>query len=735
MQPSAYPLGGAPPERVAASPGTALACVEASSGRKRPIPAAPSAPAGGSGGGGGGVRLADISDEGWRTLRKHPYGFTDASVVASAPALGALAAALWRAPLAPPPPAAGAGSAPLSAPAIRVQRIHGVLFLDCAGASERAGGGGSGALPAAFIPVKRTLGRLRFLIALPAAALTRATGDAGAGVDVPLAPPAAADAPLASLPAYGILDAAAPADGGALAAALFLAGVHAGTAAAGGVGGPQAPLADTLGAAGLDLTRAVDKLHAACEWLKRQPLEGGVWRLAARVGVGGQRELALTAEAVEEGAGESGAGGAGGSVALVKREIVQGLLMAAGAPPPPPRAPAAAPAHAPAPAPHGIRPASTAPPPASTAPPPAAVKRPREGDEEGEPRRAGPGGGGNGGRPRREEGGAAAGVGAAPPPAASPPPPPPGPPPPVHLAIIVPFRDQPEQNRGEQLRRFAEHMPAFLRSAAVHPPLASFHIYVAEQSADGHKFNRGKTLNVGFTLAATAALRAAHGLSHLPAPTAFCFHDVDLLPGPPLGPWYAKHPYHPLHLGAAWSRYPYPIYVGGIITMSEAHVRATNGFPNNFWGWGGEDDEMYGRLGQNRLLPVVKTPPELAAVPGVVVDLEEELIRERGGERAGTSSKAGGRTEWRNMKKRENLQLHPTTWHSNGVCNVDFDVLATRGMGPLNAEGRADVTVFTVDLHAARDPMTQVQAPYVPGEVVQGGGGGGGGGGGRPGGR
>ena len=30
--------------------------------------------------------------------------------------------------------------------------------------------------------------------------------------------------------------------------------------------------------------------------------------------------------------------------------------------------------------------------------------------------------------------------------------------------------------------------------------------------------------------------------------------------------------------------------------MSEAHMKAINGFPNMFFGWGGEDDNLYQRL-------------------------------------------------------------------------------------------------------------------------------------------
>jgi predicted glycosyltransferase involved in capsule biosynthesis len=33
-------------------------------------------------------------------------------------------------------------------------------------------------------------------------------------------------------------------------------------------------------------------------------------------------------------------------------------------------------------------------------------------------------------------------------------------------------------------------------------------------------------------------------------------------------------------------------YFGGITSFSEIQFGKINGFPNNFWGWGGEDDEL-----------------------------------------------------------------------------------------------------------------------------------------------
>lgn len=37
-------------------------------------------------------------------------------------------------------------------------------------------------------------------------------------------------------------------------------------------------------------------------------------------------------------------------------------------------------------------------------------------------------------------------------------------------------------------------------------------------------------------------------------------------------------------------------YFGGVVSFSRDDFEAINGFPNTFWGWGGEDDEMYSRI-------------------------------------------------------------------------------------------------------------------------------------------
>jgi hypothetical protein len=136
--------------------------------------------------------------------------------------------------------------------------------------------------------------------------------------------------------------------------------------------------------------------------------------------------------------------------------------------------------------------------------------------------------------------------------------------------------------------------------------------------------------------------------------------------------------------------------------LSERDVRLSNGFPNNFWGWGGEDDEMFARLRDANLLPVEKVPSSVANTANIIEDLEETIIQERGGERAGTSVKDGGRAEWRNMLKHEGIDRHASTWRSNGINAVDFTVKKVRHVNN-------SVSIVLVDLHGERDDMSQKQ--------------------------
>tara|TARA_B110000285_G_scaffold235601_1_gene318535 strand:- start:39463 stop:40143 length:681 start_codon:yes stop_codon:yes gene_type:complete len=149
------------------------------------------------------------------------------------------------------------------------------------------------------------------------------------------------------------------------------------------------------------------------------------------------------------------------------------------------------------------------------------------------------------------------------------------------LCIIVPYRATTQPERKDQLINLIYGLSLQLPDA---------YIYIIEQY-DDQPFNRGALLNIGVKIA---------GLSKS---DIICFHDVDLLPHPDI-----VHEYTiPLpentvrHIGRAWKRYDTDMYLGGILMIRVSDFMRINGYPNDFWGWGGEDDELRDRINDHNM--------------------------------------------------------------------------------------------------------------------------------------
>ena len=131
------------------------------------------------------------------------------------------------------------------------------------------------------------------------------------------------------------------------------------------------------------------------------------------------------------------------------------------------------------------------------------------------------------------------------------------------LRIIVPYR-----NGASHLATFIPHMRARMKDCE---------IIVVEQ-ADQKPFNRAKLLNVGFLQS-----KADY----------FAFHDVDMLP---VKADYS-FPVNPTHIATKCSQFrykmPFAEYFGGVTLFNREDFIACNGYSNNFWSWGAEDNEMY----------------------------------------------------------------------------------------------------------------------------------------------
>lgn len=144
------------------------------------------------------------------------------------------------------------------------------------------------------------------------------------------------------------------------------------------------------------------------------------------------------------------------------------------------------------------------------------------------------------------------------------------------VAIVIPYRD-----REEHLRIFLHNIHAFLRKQQL-----DYAIFVVEQVSN-QTFNRGKLMNVGFVEA-----------SRLYGWHCFVFHDVDLLPEDDRNLYTC--PQQPRHMSVAVDKFnyklPYSTLFGGAEALTNSQFTKMNGFSNDFWGWGGEDDDISARI-------------------------------------------------------------------------------------------------------------------------------------------
>jgi len=135
------------------------------------------------------------------------------------------------------------------------------------------------------------------------------------------------------------------------------------------------------------------------------------------------------------------------------------------------------------------------------------------------------------------------------------------------LSVVVPYRD-----REEHLKQFVPYMEEWLNDEEI-----PFEIIIVNQ-ADGKGFNRAKLLNVGFKETENCDYHV--------------FHDVDMLPTD------SDYDYTdgPTHLASQAEQFgyklPYDGYFGGVTIFDKPSFLKINGYSNDYWGWGAEDDDV-----------------------------------------------------------------------------------------------------------------------------------------------
>ena len=174
---------------------------------------------------------------------------------------------------------------------------------------------------------------------------------------------------------------------------------------------------------------------------------------------------------------------------------------------------------------------------------------------------------------------------------------------PPRVCLIAAYRNQlPLQDRQPQLFKFVPYMVAYLGYAR---PKCEFTVVIATQTDDGRKFNRGRLMNASFRDVVQEA--EAEGRPY----DSVIFHDIDILPSEDLMPYYTCPPKskRPVHLGGAWrTKYRNAEFVGGALAFRPEDYVACNGYANDNWGWGLDDEEIALRMVEAGL-KIVK-PPE-----------------------------------------------------------------------------------------------------------------------------
>lgn len=144
------------------------------------------------------------------------------------------------------------------------------------------------------------------------------------------------------------------------------------------------------------------------------------------------------------------------------------------------------------------------------------------------------------------------------------------------LYILVPFRAKYEQQfRQELLNKLYNRLSTYLIDI-------DYNIVICEQNND-NDFNRGLLLNAGFL--------EIERLQHLKIPY-YCHHNVDLYPIQNIDYSYVNG------VRDLWG---YPGGIGGICVFDRHSYWKSNGFPNNFLIWGGEDILLKKRFEQNNI--------------------------------------------------------------------------------------------------------------------------------------
>jgi hypothetical protein len=184
------------------------------------------------------------------------------------------------------------------------------------------------------------------------------------------------------------------------------------------------------------------------------------------------------------------------------------------------------------------------------------------------------------------------------------------------LGICIPYR-----NRKEHLDKLIPHLTEHLNKQGIE------HSFYVGHQVDDKLFNRGAMKNIA------AKYAFEDGCDYI------AWHDVDMLPDENTDYSYPNET--PIHIATKLSKYNYAInyeqYFGGVVLFTKQQVEATNGYSNEYWDWGQEDDDLFWRCyfedyTENKIYKKYKNKP-VANFDGNIshiiaplnVDLDEQM--------------------------------------------------------------------------------------------------------------
>ena len=231
----------------------------------------------------------------------------------------------------------------------------------------------------------------------------------------------------------------------------------------------------------------------------------------------------------------------------------------------------------------------------------------------------------------------------------------------IIIAIIIPHR-----NRLDHLKLFIEHFNKMKLNNN------KIDIYLIDQN-NSDKFNRGLLLNLGYLI-------AKKNKSY----DRFIFHDIDSFPDDTIFQLYFANLNYNIHYASPYLGYKYNFntFFGGIIGFNKESFEKINGFPNTFFGWGGEDDALYNRVAINDI-KIYRPNKGSYILPEHDPPLKQEINKNRGDKviKDLSNYKKDGLIQLINFFINIKLYIsiddfintyeHYTSNHSNGSENLD----------------------------------------------------------------